>query len=104
MRDIVEAFRYPRRFARCRFACATGTAVSHGFQTPHGFQMGRIASDAPHRRATRSWPKTLRNRLYGSLSTLLGISQYASGEDRLPETVRVCDTGLMTNHKDSFQV
>jgi len=66
--------------------------------------MGRMASDAPHRRATRSWPKTLGSRLYGSLSTLLGISQYASGEGRLPETVRVCDTDLMTNHKDSFQV
>jgi len=26
-----------------------------------------------HRRATRSWPKTLGNRLYGSLSALLGI-------------------------------
>ncbi len=34
-----------------------------------------MACDALHRRATRSWPKALGNRLYGSLSTLLGISR-----------------------------
>ncbi|MCH9012754.1 MAG: hypothetical protein IIA68_06805 [Proteobacteria bacterium] len=33
-----------------------------------------MACDALHRRATRSWPKALGNRLYGSLSTLLGIT------------------------------
>ncbi len=32
-----------------------------------------MACDVPHRCATRSWPKALGNRLYGSLSTLLGI-------------------------------
>ncbi len=32
-----------------RFACPTGTAVSQGFRTA-----SRMASDAPHRRATRS--------------------------------------------------
>ncbi len=60
--------------ARCRFACPTGTAASQGFRTAHSFQMGPMASDVPHRHATRSWPKTLGNRLYGSLSAFLGIS------------------------------
>ncbi len=32
-----------------------------------------MASDVPHRYATRSWPKALGSRLYGSLSALLGI-------------------------------
>ncbi len=32
-----------------------------------------MASDARHRRTTRSWPKALGNRLYGSLSALLSI-------------------------------
>ncbi len=41
-------------------------AVSQGFRTAHGFETGRMASDVPHRRATRSWPKALVNRLYGS--------------------------------------
>ncbi len=50
-----------------------GTAVSQGFRAAHGFETGRMACDGPHRYATRSWPKTLGNRLYGSLSTLLGI-------------------------------
>ncbi len=31
-------------------------------------------SDAPHRHAMRSWPKTLGNRLYGSLSARFGIT------------------------------
>jgi hypothetical protein len=62
----------------CRFACATGTAVSpslvdRGFRAAHSFEMGRMASDVPHRYATRSWPKALGSRLYGSLSTLLGM-------------------------------
>ncbi len=74
LRDIVKAFRRPHRFARCRFACATGTAASQGFRTAHGSQMGRMACDVPHRYATRSWPNALGNRLYGSLSALLGIS------------------------------
>ena len=30
--------------------------------------------------------------------------RYASGQDRLPKTVRFCETDLMTVHKDSFQV
>ncbi len=29
---------------------------------------------------------------------------YASGQDRLPKTVRFCETDLMTGDKDSFQV
>ncbi len=74
LRDIVKAFRRLHRFARCRFACPTGTAVSQGFRTAHGFETGRMACDVPHRYATRSWPKALGNRLYGSLSTLLGMS------------------------------
>ncbi len=78
LRDIVKAFRRPHRFARCRFVCPTGTAVSQGLsargRTAHGFQMGRVACDVPHRHATRSWPKVVGNRLYGSLSMRLGIS------------------------------
>ncbi len=74
LRDIVKAFRRPYRIAHCRFACATGTAVSQGFRTAHGFETGRMASDVPHRRATRSWPKALENRLYGSLSRTFGIT------------------------------
>ena len=31
-------------------------------------------------------------------------NSYASGQDRLPKTVRFCETDLMTVHKDSFQV
>ncbi len=69
MRDIVKACRRPLRFAHCRFACATGTAISQGFRTA-----SRMACDVPHRYATRSWPKTLGNRLYGSLSTRFGIT------------------------------
>ncbi len=34
-----------------------------------------MATDVPHRYATRSWPKALGTRLYGSLSALLGISR-----------------------------
>ncbi len=48
MRDIIKAFRRPHRFARCRLACATGTAASQGFRTA-----SRMARDAPHHRATR---------------------------------------------------
>ncbi len=33
-----------------------------------------MACDVPHRRAMRSWPKTLGNRLYGSLSARFGIT------------------------------
>ncbi len=43
-------------------------AASQGFRTA-----SRMACDALHRRATRSLPKTLGSRLYGSLSALLGI-------------------------------
>ncbi len=49
-------------------------AVSQGFRTAHSFQMARMATDVPHRHATRSLPKTLGNRLNGSLSTLLGMN------------------------------
>ncbi len=40
LRDIVKAFRRPHRFARCRFACATGTAASQGLSggVPHGLR------------------------------------------------------------------
>ncbi len=41
---------------------------------PHGFETGHVATDVPHRHATRSRPKALGNRLYGSLSALLGIT------------------------------
>ncbi len=81
LRDIVKAFRRPHRFAHCRFACPTGTAASQGLsargRTAHSFQTGRMACDVPHRHATRSWPKALGNRLYGSLSTRLGINGIA---------------------------
>ncbi len=40
-----------------------------------------MATDVPHRRATRSWPKTLGNRLYESLSALLGINGRAHRGD-----------------------
>ncbi len=53
----------PTNSARCRFACPTGTAASQGFRAAHGAQTGRMASDVPHRRATRSWPKALGSRL-----------------------------------------
>ena len=43
-----------RPFARCRFACATGTAASQGFRTA-----SRMARDAPHRRATRVLAESL---------------------------------------------
>ncbi len=36
-------------------------AASQGFRAA-----SLVACDAPHRRATRSWPKTLASRLYGS--------------------------------------
>ncbi len=65
---IGKAFRRPHRIAHCRFARATGTAVSQGFRT-----VSRVAADVPHRYATRSWPKTLGSRLYGSFSVVLGI-------------------------------
>ncbi len=57
----------------------SGTAASQGFRTAHGFETGRMATDVPHRRATRSWPKALGNSLYESLSTLLGIGSGKSG-------------------------
>ncbi len=44
-------------------------------RTARGFQTGRMASDVPHRRATRSWPKALGNRFHESLSALLGITR-----------------------------
>ncbi len=59
MRDIVEAFRRPHRFARCRFACPPGTAVSHGLRAAQGFEPGRMATEGPHRRATRVLAESL---------------------------------------------
>ncbi len=57
-----------------------------GFPTPSGGSPGRPeagyqgfraawrkGTDVPQRDATRSWPKALGNRLYGSLSALLGM-------------------------------
>ncbi len=45
--------------------------------SPSGLRAAsRMTSDAPHRRATRSWPKALGNRLYESLSTTFGISRH----------------------------
>ncbi len=41
MWDIVKAFRRPHRFAHCRLACPTGTAVSQGFRAA-----SPVASDA----------------------------------------------------------
>ncbi len=38
MQGIIKAFRRPHRFARCRFAHATGTAASQGFRPAHSFQ------------------------------------------------------------------
>ena len=61
--------------AHRRFARATGTAASQGFRTAHGLKTERRACDAPHRRATRSWPKTLESRLHGSISRTFGISR-----------------------------
>ncbi len=83
---VGKAFRRPHRFAHRLFARATGTAASQGFRTAHSFETGRMAPDVPHsprrslrrsqgRHATRSWPKTLGNRLYGSLSRTFGMSR-----------------------------
>ncbi len=55
---------------------ARRVAASHGFRPAHSFPLGRLASNVPHRRATRSWPKALGSRLYGSLSRTFGISQH----------------------------
>ncbi len=58
---------------------------------------GRMACDAPHRRATRSWPKTLGNRLYGSFSRTFGIRSgdrelaRAHEPERRQLTVMFCD-------------
>ncbi len=41
------------------------------------FRWGAWLPMSPHRYATRSWPKALGNRLYGSLSALLGIKVIA---------------------------
>ncbi len=76
MRDIGKASRRPHRFARCRFARATGTAASPSL-VGGGFRAAsRMARDAPHRHATRSWPKASGSRLYESLSALLGTSAH----------------------------
>ncbi len=47
--------------------------ASQGFRTA-----SRGSTDVPHRYATRSLPKALGSRLYGSLSTLLGITNNLS--------------------------
>ncbi len=81
MRDIVKAFRRPYRFARCRFACPTGTAVSQGFRTA-----SRVASDVPHRRAMRVLAESL-----GKPSQWVIISEiwyYNPDGDALPSAVK----------------
>ena len=78
--------------ARRRFARPTGTAVSQGFRTA-----SRRACDAPHRRTTRSWPKALGNRLYGSLPTLLGIKPDAP---RRYGQARPCSKWAVRGHRD----
>ena len=62
MRDIVEASRRPpadRLPDRRRFPKATGTAASQGFRAAHGFEMGHMATDVPHRYATRVLAESL---------------------------------------------
>ena len=72
MRDIGKAFRRPHQFARCRFACPTGTAASQGFRPGGGRRPAWLAM--PRIAAPRACsPKTLGNRLYESLSALLGV-------------------------------
>ncbi len=51
-----QGFPTPPGGARCRFACATGPAVSQGFRAAHGFETGHVATDVPHRYATRRHP------------------------------------------------
>jgi len=46
MRGIVKAVRRPHRFARCRFARATGPAVSQCFRAAQCYWTGRKACDA----------------------------------------------------------
>ena len=49
-----QGFPTARPFARCRFACPTGTAVSQGFRAA-----SRMAPDVPHRHATRVLAESL---------------------------------------------
>ncbi len=61
------------------WAPAAGSPARPERRLPKAFGLpklsdGRMASDVPHRHATRSWPKALGNRLYESLSALLGIT------------------------------
>ncbi len=82
---IGKASRRPRRLAR-----ATGTAASQGFRAA-----SRAARGAPHRRATRSWSKTLGSRLYGSLSTRFGISvAFTAPKQKRP---KICTGGPVAN-------
>ncbi len=83
MWGIVKASRRPPG-RHCRFAQATGTAASQGFRAA-----SRMACDAPHRHATRSWPKTLGSRLYGSLLRTFGISARSQGGFTLIELLVV---------------
>ena len=72
---IGKAFRRPHRFARCRFACATGTAVSQGFRAAHGFEMGAWLPMSRIAVPRACSPKALGNRLYESISRTFGINQ-----------------------------
>ncbi len=50
------------------------TIVCQGFR-PRYFAASRPPCDAPHRDSARAWPKTLERRLYGPLSSILGITR-----------------------------
>ncbi len=69
MTHIARGFPPARPLGR-RIARATGTAVSQGFRAA-----SPMARGAPHRHATRSWPKILGSRLYGSILRTFGISR-----------------------------
>ncbi len=59
MRDIVKAFRRPHGRPLPARLPETETAASQGFRTAHSFQIGRVASDVPHRYATRVLAESL---------------------------------------------
>ena len=62
-----------------RIACATGTAVSQGFRAAHGFETGRVATDVPHRYATRVLAESLGK---PSLWVIINAPWYQAPETR----------------------
>ncbi len=52
-----------------------------------------MAADVPHRYATRSWPKALGSRLYGSLSTRFGIKHCSAHGLRKAGATIAADNG-----------